>query len=107
MIGSIKLIQIKTTTSFERKLKKLAKKHFPIEVLKPCLQAIVNQDEAVLKRIKDHALKGRWRGYREFHLSRYSNHGNLYDGWIVIYRLDHEELVLLLVSTGLHEILDR
>ena len=60
-------MQIKQTKSFERELKKLVKKHFPITVLKPCLEAIVKQDVLVLKQIKDHALKGNWRGYREFH----------------------------------------
>ena len=37
-------MQIKQTKSFERELKKLVKKHFPITVLKPCLKAIVEQD---------------------------------------------------------------
>ncbi|VFI64363.1 mRNA interferase YafQ [Lactiplantibacillus plantarum] len=98
-------MQIKQTKSFDRELKKLAKKHFPITVLKPCLKAIVEQDVLVLKRIKDHALKGQWRGYREFHPARYENYGKNYDSWIVIYQLNNNELVLLLVATGSHEIL--
>ena len=106
-IGLIRSMQIKKTKSFDRELKKLTKQHFPVTILKPCLAAIVNQDEAVLKRIKDHALKGNWKGYREFHPSRYGNYGKVYDGWVVIYRLDHDELTLLLVSTGSHEILDK
>jgi mRNA interferase YafQ len=48
-------MQIKQTKSFERELKKLVKKHFPITVLKPCLKAIMEQDTLILKRIKDHA----------------------------------------------------
>ena len=98
---------IKQTPSFERKLKKLAKKHFPISLLKPCLKALVEQDNGTLEQIKDHALKGKWHGYREFHPARYGNYGKVYDNWIVIYQLDHEELVLLLVTTGSHEILDQ
>lgn len=61
----------------------------------------------VLKQIKDHALKGNWRGYREFHPARYGNYGKNYDNWIVIYQLDHDELILLLVATGSHEILNQ
>ncbi|WP_241408989.1 type II toxin-antitoxin system YafQ family toxin, partial [Lactiplantibacillus plantarum] len=49
--------------------------------------------------------KGQWRGYREFHPARYENYGKNYDSWIVIYQLNHNELVLLLVATGSHEIL--
>ncbi|WP_158179101.1 type II toxin-antitoxin system mRNA interferase toxin, RelE/StbE family, partial [Lactiplantibacillus plantarum] len=55
----------------------------------------------------DHALKGNWRGYREFHPARYGNYGKNYDNWIVIYQLDHDELILLLVATGSHEILNQ
>ena len=88
-------MQIKQTKSFERELKKLVKKHFPITVLKPCLEAIVEQDVLVLKQIKDHALKGNWRGYREFHPARYGNYGKNYDNWIVIYQLDHDESTFL------------
>lgn len=100
-------MKIKQTPSFERQLKKLAKKHFPIEALKPCLKAIVEQNSGTLKQIKDHALKGKWKGYREFHPIRYGNYGKNYDGWIVIYKLDHKELILLLVATGSHNILDQ
>lgn len=82
-------------------------KTYRITVLKPCLEAIVEQDVLVLKQIKDHALKGNWRGYREFHPARYGNYGKNYDNWIVIYRLDHDELILLLVATGSHEILNQ
>lgn len=99
-------MQIKRTKSFERELKRLSKKHFPITVLKSCLQAIVDQDKITLKRIKDHALKGQWQGYREFHPGRYGNYGKAYDGWIVIYQINQDELILLLVATGDHEILN-
>ena len=100
-------MQIKQTKSFERELKKLVKKNFPITVLKPCLKAIMEQDTLLLKRIKDHALKDKWRGYREFHPARYGSYGKKYDSWIVIYQLDHNELVVLLVATGSHEILNQ
>lgn len=100
-------MKIKRTPAFERQLRKLARKHFPIAVLKPCINALIDQDSLILKRIKDHALKGKWRGYREFHPARFGNYDKAYDGWIVIYQLNHGELVLVLVATGVHEILDQ
>ncbi|MFB9769032.1 type II toxin-antitoxin system YafQ family toxin [Lactiplantibacillus modestisalitolerans] len=100
-------MKIKQTASFERQLKKLAKKHFPVVVLKACVKAIIERDDAVLKRIKDHALNGKWHGYREFHPARYGHYGKAYDGWIVIYRLERDELILLLVATGSHEVLNQ
>lgn len=100
-------MKIKATKAFERELKRLHKKHFPVKVLKPCLAAILEQDPGVLKRIKDHALKGKWQGYREFHPARYGSYGKQYDGWIVVYQLDNDELILLLVATGPHEVLKK
>ena len=98
-------MKIKRTKLFEKELKKLKKKHYPIQAIEPCLSAILNKDTNTLKKIKDHSLKGNWQGYREFHPSRYGNYDNNFDSWIVIYKLDNDELVLLLVSTGNHDIL--
>ena len=101
-------MKIKRTSLFERQLKRLARKHLPISVLKPCLRAIVEKDSPKLTRIKDHALKGKWKGYREFHPARYGGgHSQSLDNWIVIYRLNPDELILLLVATGSHEVLDQ
>lgn len=99
-------MEIKRTKSFERELKRLMKKHYPVDVLKPCLQAIIDQDLIVLKRIKDHALQGTWIDYREFHPARIGSYGKSYDNWIVVYRWDKSNLVLVLVATGSHNILD-
>ncbi|MFD2020568.1 type II toxin-antitoxin system YafQ family toxin [Ligilactobacillus acidipiscis] len=54
--------------------------------------------------MKDHALQGKWHGYREFHPARYMVITEKIMGWIVVYRIDHTELILLLVTTGPHEI---
>nr|WP_235720425.1 type II toxin-antitoxin system YafQ family toxin [Liquorilactobacillus vini] len=102
----ILMMQIKRTTSFERKLKKFAKKHFPIQLLKPCIAAITEQDSNILKKIKDHALQGNWQGYREFYPARYGSYGKRYDNWIIIYRIDHNEMMLVLIATSSHELLD-
>lgn len=91
-------MKIKQTTSFERQLKKLAKKHYPISLLKLCLEAVIEQDNRILKQIKDHALKGKWSGQREFHPAKCGNYGKAYDNWIDIYHLEHDELVLVLVA---------
>lgn len=99
-------MEIKYTSSFLRELKKLRKKHYPVKLLSNCLKAISEQDINTLRRIKDHALQGKWNGYREFHPSRYSNYGKNYDQWIVVYKINKDQLVLTLISTGTHEILN-
>lgn len=100
-------MQILRTKKFERQLKKLARKHYPIQVLKSCIAAIVNNDQQLLKKIKDHSLEGNWLGYREFHPSRIGNYSSNYDGWVVVYKIQNDRLILTLVATGNHDILDR
>ncbi|KRN28193.1 hypothetical protein IV38_GL001646 [Lactobacillus selangorensis] len=85
----------------------MAKKHYPITILGPCVNAIVEQDAIILNKIKDHALKGEWQGYREFHPARYEAGRHSYDGWIVVYRIDKNVLVLTLVATGNHDLFNR
>ncbi|WP_025023321.1 type II toxin-antitoxin system YafQ family toxin [Companilactobacillus nodensis] len=100
-------MKINRTKSFDREIKKLAKKHFPIQILKPCIKAIVEKDESILIKIKDHSLKGQWCGYREFHPSRLGSYGSHFDSWIVIYKIENDILVLTLVATGNHALLDK
>jgi mRNA interferase YafQ len=44
------------------------------------------------RQYKDHPLKGKWKGHREFHVE---------PDWLVIYREDNQFLVL--VRTGTHD----
>lgn len=104
--GIVLMTTIKQTSSFIRNLKRLKKKHFPIELIKGCVIAILENDEKVLTKIKDHSLKGKWQGYREFHPSRYGNYGKAFDNWIVIYKYKNDEFLFILVDVGSHEILN-
>lgn len=105
--GLIKLIKIERTHIFDRELKKLSKKHYPIKVLSPCLRIIIYRNITLLKRIKDYSLHGNWKGYREFHPARYGSYGHQYDNWIVIYKLENRKLILTLIATGGHQLLSK
>lgn len=100
-------MEIKQTRQFERQLNRLVKKHYPVYLIKKCIHAIVENDVDILKRIKDHSLRDNWRGYRKFHPSRLENDGSRYDKWIVVYRMNSRELILTLVATGDHELLNQ
>lgn len=100
-------MKIQQTSKFKRQLRKLAKKHYPVATLKLCVRSIIKQDIKVLKQIKDHKLSGKWKDYREFHPSRVGNYSNKYDGWVVVYKVENNKLILTLVATGNHDILDR
>ena len=45
-------------------------------------------------RYRDHALKGEWNEYRELHVS---------GDWLLIYRINKDELRLVLTRTGSHD----
>lgn len=96
----------KQTNRFKHSLKKLAKRHYPIEFIGKVVNAIEVQDKQLLKKADDHALKNNWQGYRAFHPGRLvkGNHQAL-DNWIVTYTVDEEVIVLTLIDTGTHDIL--
>ena len=47
-----------------------------------------------LRRRRDHALTGNWNGYRELHIEA---------DWLLIYRIEEDELELVLTRTGSHD----
>jgi mRNA interferase YafQ len=46
-------------------------------------------------KYRDHPLKGDWEGYRECHVEGLGN-------WLLIYRKDDENLILVFTDTGTH-----
>lgn len=91
-------MRVRTTSQYDRSEKKYIKKHYPIEKIADCVDAIVNQDEKFLKRHKDHSIGN----VREIHIDRQYN-----DDWLLIYRIDGKQLELLLINMGSHDQLNR
>lgn len=79
---------------FERDVKKLRKKHFDLVRLQDAVTALFEEDEPTLVRLRDHALKGSWKGYRELHIDA---------DWLLIYQIERDELELVLVRSGSHD----
>jgi len=97
------------TSRFKREYKKLKKKHYPLDLLRQAIIALLEQDQELLARLHDHPLKGTWLGYRELHPARQSglrSHKHL-DGWILIYKISKDRLILVLVATGDHHTLEK
>lgn len=87
--------RIVRTPHFKRDYKALLKKHFNMKLFEAALIALVAQDEGLLRtRFKDHALKGEWAGYRELHIS---------GDWLLVYRIEEDQLQLVLTRTGSHD----
>ena len=84
------MLEVERTTQFKRDVKLAEKRGKPMEKLKSIILNLVNQ-EALPARVRDHALKGNYKGTRECHIE---------PDWLLIYTL--LENVVRLERTGTH-----
>ncbi len=84
------------TTKFKKDFKKAIKNGNDINKFKEVVRLLQN-GETLPPKNKDHYLTGNWNGYRECHIE---------PDWLLIYRIDKTELVLVLTRTGSHSYLD-
>jgi mRNA interferase YafQ len=84
--------EIKLTSRFKKEYKQIEKRGLDVKLL----------DDVVLKLAqgiplnpahRDHELTGNHAGHRECHIK---------PDWLLIYRIDERELILLLSQTGTH-----
>lgn len=89
------MLTIEYTSIFKRDYKRIVKKHYNMKKLEKVVKLLVtnNQDE-LIRKYKDHALKGNWKGYRELHLD---------NDWLLIYKIDDKNLILTMTRTGSHD----
>lgn len=83
------------TTQFKKDFKALLKKHYNPDKLRQAIDTLMAQDKQLLNtKYRDHPLTGNWKGYREIHIE---------GDWLVIYRVEKQELQLVLTRTGSHD----
>ncbi len=83
------------TTQFKKDFKVLLKKHYSPDKLKQAINALMAQNKQLLStKYRDHPLTENWKGYREIHIE---------GDWLVIYRVEKQELQLVLTRTGSHD----
>ena len=80
------------TSQFKKDYKLAVKRGLPISELDDCIRLLASGKE-IPTNYHDHALIGNWLGHRECHLR---------GDWLMIYRLEDNALVLVLVRTGSH-----
>ena len=80
------------TNRMKRDLKLAKKRGKDISKLETVLEILLSGDD-LPEIYKDHQLKGEMREFRECHIE---------PDWLLIYKYDDNELVLLLVDTGSH-----
>ena len=88
------LRSIRALPLFERDVKRLKKKHADLARLGHAVEAVFADNPDELRKLRDHALKGNWQGYRELHIDA---------DWLLIYRIEQDELELVLTRAGSHD----
>ena len=87
------MLKPKLTTKFKRDVKRLQKRGFDMEKLDDVVENYLLPQKALPPKYRDHALTGNYKGYRDCHIE---------PDWLLIYRVDGDDLVLLLSETGSH-----
>lgn len=83
------------TTQFKKDFKGLLKKHYDPEKMRKAIEVLMSEDRDLLStKYRDHALVNNWKGYREIHIE---------GDWLLIYRIERDELQLVLTRTGSHD----
>lgn len=86
------MLEIHRSSQFKKDLKKILKQQKNLDLLEKVITVLQAEQELDQKH-RDHGLVGGWQGYRECHIS---------PDWLLIYKVEQELQLLRLVRTGSH-----
>ena len=86
------MLKITRSNRFLKDLKLAIKRGMNVQELSDVV-AILQQCKPLSSKYKDHPLQGVYSDFRECHIE---------PNWLLIYRIDQDELKLLLFRTGTH-----
>ena len=86
------MLTITRSNSFVKDLKLAMKHGLDLQPLKEVVDCLASENE-LSPKYKDHPLRGEYSGFRECHIR---------SDWLLIYRIDKDELELMLFRTGTH-----
>jgi len=86
------MYKIAFTAKFKKQRKLLIARRYNISLLDEAVKMLA-KGETLPEKYCDHALQGKWKGYRDCHIL---------PEWILIYKIDKGILTLLLTATGSH-----
>ena len=84
--------EIVWTSQFKKDYKLAQKRGQDIDILDDCIRTLAAGEELAPK-FRDHNLTGRWIGHRECHIE---------PDWLLIYRIEGNDVILVLARTGSH-----
>ena len=85
-------LTLKQTSAFRKDLRRMLKRGADMGPLDDVVTMLLAR-EPLPAKYKDHPLTGNWAGYRDCHIE---------PDWILIYRIEEDQLVLLATRTGSH-----
>ena len=86
------MLKFKTTAQYCRDYKRIMKRGYDIDKIENVIDTLL-AGKQLSGQFKDHALTGEYIGFRECHVL---------PDWLLIYRIDNDELVLIAFRTGTH-----
>ena len=86
------MLKLVPSNRFRKDLKTAQKRGLNIDLLKSVINTLAAEKKLEPKH-RDHELTGEYRDFRECHIQ---------PDWLLIYRVDQEELELFLLRTGTH-----
>lgn len=86
------MLTIKYQNTFKKDFKRIKKRGYDIKELEKVITILAAQETLPIEN-KDHALIGNYKNCRECHIA---------PDWLLIYTIDNQELVLILMRTGTH-----
>lgn len=86
------MLTLKTTTRFKKDYKRMKKQGKDMSLLEFVIDELL-AERVLDEKYQDHSLVGKYVGFRECHIL---------PDWLLIYVVDHEELILTASRTGSH-----
>ena len=86
------MLTIRYETTFKKDYKRIVKRGYNIRLLEEVIELLANE-HPLPEKYKDHNLIGDYSGCRECHIT---------PDWLLIYQINHNELILYLTRTGTH-----
>lgn len=86
------MLEIVLSNHFKKDLKLAQKRGYNLNLLNEVIDTLARQEQLPRKN-RDHALTGDYIGFRECHIQ---------PDWLLVYRIDNDELLLFLSRTGTH-----
>ena len=80
------------TAQFKKDYKLADKRGRDIARIDNCIRMLA-AGKQLTPKYRDHSLSGRWSGHRECHIE---------PDWLLIYRIEGNDLILILARTGSH-----